>query len=133
MNPPTACKTEIYQPLWQSFRCTPYGSLACPQHIILEARAELADPSETTPVGLGRQLPIPAVATGCAALCNGTAAATLMDIKHNGANASRNNRPSGVTFFGQVPLRPIFFSTCQSYSGQSYLGQPLFKPGLSTI
>ena len=51
-------KTEIYQPLWQSFRCTPYGSFARTQYIILEARAELPDPSETTPARwLGQATP----------------------------------------------------------------------------
>ena len=30
---------------------------------------------------------------------------------------------SGVTYLGQVPLRPIFFYIGQSYSGQAYLGQ----------
>ena len=45
----------------------------------------------------------------------------------------------GVTYLGQVPLRPIFFFylgqsySGQSYLGQAYLGQPLFKAGLSTI
>ena len=67
--------------------------------IILEALAEFPDPSETTPsrwpwAGSSR-IPAVANAAGRAAPRNWTAAAaTVMDIKFNGASVSRNDRPS---------------------------------------
>ena len=67
---------------------------------------------------------------------------SLLIVEFSGPSASDNicsssatrlgEQTPGVSYQGQVPLRPISFSG-QSYLGQAYLGQPLFRPGLSTI